>query len=114
MELKGEKYSVTYDDATSTITCRGTLRLQGTAGYTDIMNMLNNAADRLPQSITLNLGELQFLNSSGINTFSKFVINVRNQASSQLIILGSNNYPWQKKSLKNLKRLMPDLTLEME
>lgn len=114
MELKGEKYSVTFDSPTSTIVCRGALRLHGTAGYSDIMNMFDDAVERAAGTITLNLRELQFLNSSGINTISKFVIKVRNRNESKLVVLGSNNYPWQKKSLKNLKRLMPGLTLEME
>ncbi len=114
MEIKGENYSVTYDPAAAAIKCRGSLRLYGASGYADIVNLLNDAAERHPPAISLDLRELQFLNSSGINTLSKFVIKVRNLKVSRLAVLGSGKFPWQKKSLKNLLRLMPDLNLTIE
>jgi len=71
------------------------------------------AKKRLP-AITLDMKNLKFLNSSGINVFSKFVITIRNQNDSRLMVRGSSRFPWQSNSLKNMKRLMPDLILEIE
>lgn len=113
MEIKGENYSVTYDPETVTITCEGSFRLRGTEEYAPIVQLLNDVADENPTTITLNLEQLQFLNSSGINSLSKFVIRLRKQKSTHLIVKGSQEYPWQGKSLKNLKRLLPDLQLEL-
>jgi hypothetical protein len=45
---------------------------------------------------------------------SKFVINVRKKGSSALTVKGSESYPWQNKSLKNLQRLMPNLELDVQ
>jgi hypothetical protein len=112
MEVNGENYRVTYDPQTATLTCQGSLRLYGSTGYTSIVDLFNKVADQKPPTIILNLQELQFLNSSGINAFSKFVIRVRNLKTSQLIIRGTNQIFWQSKSLSNLQRLMPDLKLE--
>ncbi|NET54260.1 MAG: hypothetical protein F6K09_38340, partial [Merismopedia sp. SIO2A8] len=67
-----------------------------------------------PKVITLDLKKLEFLNSSGISMLSKFVINVRKKNASQIQVKGSTSIPWQSKSLKNLKRLMPKLELVLE
>ncbi len=114
MEIKGENYNVSYEPTTATITCQGSLRLYGSGGYMDVAELFNKIADQQPETITLNLHGLQFLNSSGINAFSKFVIRVRNHETSQLVVRGTHRFPWQSKSLKNLQRLMPNLKLELE
>jgi hypothetical protein len=114
MELTGEKYSISYEPERATITCRGQLRLCGDDGYADISKLLNEIAEKRPETITLDLRQLRFLNSSGINVFFKFVITVRNTKASRLRVLGTQIFPWHQKTLKNLKRLMPDLSLEIE
>lgn len=113
MEIKGEGYRVAYDPATATITCQGSLRLNGTDGYAPIVELFNAILERRPATITLDLKDLQFLNSSGIYVLSKFVIRVRDGDDSSLMIVGTKNSPWQSKSLQNLKKLMPSMTLEV-
>jgi hypothetical protein len=114
MELSGENYNISFEPESATITCRGQLRLCGEDGYTDISNLLNEIVAKKPKAITLDLRQLRFLNSSGINVFFKFVINVRNAKASRLRVQGTHAFPWHQKTLKNLKRLMPDLSLEIE
>lgn len=114
MEIKTEDYSVYYDQSTQTTLFQGSLRLGGMEEYEPIVNLLNNIANTEPSKITLNLRGLEFLNSSGINVLSKFVIKVRQKGNIHMIVLGSNNVPWQGKSLKNLQRLMPTLQLVLE
>lgn len=113
MEITGENYRIVYDQKTATVRCEGSLRLYGATGYTSIVDLFNKAADQKVPSLILNLEELQFLNSSGINALSKFVIRVRNNKISKLIVQGTDRYPWQGKSLTNLQRLMPEIQLEM-
>lgn len=114
VEVRGEDYHVVYHPETTAIRCSGTLRLRGAEEYAPIVRLFSDVADQQPETIILDLKGLRFLNSSGINVLSKFVIRVRNQKHTQLIIRGSGNFPWQGKSLKNLKRLMPDMRLELE
>ena len=45
---------------------------------------------------------------------SKFVIKVRQKKNVTILVIGSQGIPWQGKSLTNLQRLMPNLTLEWE
>jgi hypothetical protein len=114
MEIKTEDYNIWYDVVTKTLTCQGSLRLGGMEEYAPIVQLLNDVVDQQTPMLTLNLRSLEFLNSSGINVLSKFVIKVRQQKDMQLVVQGSTGIPWQGKSLKNLQRLMPTLKLEWE
>ncbi len=103
-------YQVRHDAAAATVSCQGSFRLQGDE-YKPVLDLLVAAADAKPASLTLDVSELQFLNSSGINTLSKFILHVRKLGASQVVIRGSSRFPWQEKSLINLQRLLPSLKL---
>lgn len=114
MEIKSKDFSIGYESANKTVICQGSLRLNGVEEYEPIIQLLNDIADQDPPKITLDLRNLEFLNSSGINVISKFVIKVRQKGTIQMVVQGSKSIPWQGKSLKNLQRLMPKLQLELE
>lgn len=113
-EFKTEDYEVTYESNTSTVSLSGSLRLSGLEDTNPVIKLLNEILAEEALQITINLQELEFLNSSGINMLSKFVIKVRQKKDMKLMILGSSKIPWQGKSLKNLQRLMPTLELKIE
>lgn len=114
--IEGESYSVTYEPETKTIHFSGSLRLSGMKEYTPIVELMNAAADGAMESrVILNLRELEFLNSSGIGMLSKFAIGMRKRETIEILVKGDRAIAWQGKSLKNLKRLMPEkLILEFE
>lgn len=114
MEINGDDYSVKFDDVSSMISFAGSLRLCGTKGYAVITDLLEKALEMDKELITMDLKELQFLNSTGITTISKFIIKTKNRGVTKLIIKGNGKITWQKKTLKHLIRLMPTLILEME
>ncbi|MGK7901085.1 MAG: hypothetical protein AB4352_06670 [Hormoscilla sp.] len=114
MEIKTEDYNICYESETVTVKFTGSLRLSGMEEYRPIVELLNQMAENEPPQITLDLRQLEFLNSSGISMLSKFVIKVRPKKNVTILVQGSEGIPWQGKSLKNLKRLMPKLTLEWE
>lgn len=113
MEIKTEDYRICYDPTTTTVSFVGSLRLSGPAEYAPIVQLLGSIASLEPAKITLDLQQLEFLNSSGINMLSKFIIEVRKKARLQMAVQGSQRIAWQGKSLKNLQRLMPSLQLEL-
>ncbi|MFP4103398.1 slr1659 superfamily regulator [Coleofasciculus sp.] len=112
--VQGENYQVIGDIETATVYFEGSLRLGGMKEYEPIIKILDEMIQQDHSLITLNLRELEFLNSSGISMLSKFVLNVRKKKTIQIEIKGSDKIPWQGKSLKNLQRLMPGLKLELE
>ncbi|ALG67208.1 slr1659 superfamily regulator [Beggiatoa leptomitoformis] len=114
MDIKTGDYSVEYDSVNSTVVCQGSFRLSGMEEYAPVVQLLDAVAAQNPPSITLNLRQLEFLNSSGINVLSKFMIKMRQKPDIQVVLLGSKKIPWQGKSLKNLQRLMPSLLMEWE
>lgn len=113
-EVKGEDYIVQFDSDSVTVNFKGELSLGGPSDYAPVTDLLNEVLGSEPNTMTLNLRELAFLNSSGISMLSKFVLSVRKKKGVQLIVLGSNDMPWQGKSLKNLEKLLPGLKLDIQ
>lgn len=111
MDVEGTNYHVTYEPVTSTVSFQGTLRLRGLTEYDPIAQLLDEVVYAEPAKITLDLRDLQFLNSSGVNILFKFVIKVREKGQSKLMVIGSKQVSWQEKSLQNLQRLMADVQL---
>ena len=111
-DIQGEEYSIRYDAATSTVSFEGSLSLASIEDFAPITDLLNAALDSASPKLILNLRQLEFLNSSGISVLSRFVIKARSQSDTTLTIQGSEAIIWQKRSLRNLQRLMPAMQLE--
>jgi hypothetical protein len=114
MEVKDDAYRVAYDDVTGTVLFEGMLRLRGSTEYSPISELLDEVARAAPEVVTLDLRELRFLNSAGIDLLLRFTLKMRKQATSQVIIRGAADIPWQGRTLPNFGRLMPELKLSME
>ena len=114
MEIKTEEYRVIYNSEIATVVCKGSLLLSSAEEYAPILQILNTAVEQQPKQLILDVKELEFLNSSGINMFTKFVIGVRKKTTLKLVALGYEGIPWQVRLLKNLQRLLPNLTLKLE
>ena len=112
--IEDNGYKIEYNPDTVTCNFEGSLRLIEPKEYKPIVNLLNGILKESPEMITLDLQELKFLNSSGISMLSKFVIGVRKAKTVKVTVLGSNDLPWQGKSLKNLQKLLPSLKLELK
>lgn len=108
MQIAAERYRVWNEG--SEIYFDGVMRL-AISDYEPILSLMMNVLASAPPAITLNLTNLELLNSSGINLLAKFTIEVRRQPNIKLIVLGTSGIPWQSKSLPNLKKLHPPLQL---
>jgi hypothetical protein len=114
MEIKGPDYHVTYNPDTALVTLRGSYELPGMKEYAPIVELLNEAVKQKPATITLDMREVNFMNSSALSMILKFGINIRNKKASHLVVLGTKIYPWQSKSLKNIKRFVRNAELKFE
>jgi hypothetical protein len=111
--INHDDYQISYDPATAVITLAGTFRLRQQE-YEPVVQILNEAADAQPAALTLDVRRLEFLNSVGISSLSRFVLRVRQHHASALTVRGSMAISWQRRSLPNLQRFMPELQLQLE
>ena len=112
-EIRGENFTVSYAPDSHIITFDGSCRLYPD-DYEIVSGLLARVLGQAPETITLDLRSLEYLNSSGISMLTSFVINIRNLQTSQLVVLGTRAYPWQNYSLRNFQRLLPSLELQIE
>ncbi|WP_008312363.1 slr1659 superfamily regulator [Leptolyngbya sp. PCC 6406] len=111
-KIQTEDFIAHHDADAQTVFLQGFLRLNGIEEYQPIMSLLLGAIDQTTSCI-VDLSKLEFLNSSGISMLSMFVVRVRDRGNVNLVFRGSNKVLWQTRSLKNLKRLMPALTIDL-
>jgi hypothetical protein len=106
------EYKVLYDPVAQKIAWSGVVRLREEE-YQLIAELLEKAANSQAEEITVDLRELSFLNSGGINILSRFLLKVRNHQTSNLTILANQAHAWQRKSLRNLQRLMRGVKMDL-
>jgi len=115
MLVESPDYRVHFDAAKNMVYFHGSLRLNAMLEYAPINQLLDEVAKRnAGGEVHLDLCQLEFLNSSGINMLYQFVVRIRKGGSTQLHVLGSNTIAWQQKSLGNMIRFMPSLKLELQ
>jgi hypothetical protein len=111
--INGESFEIRLEENNNTVFFRGALRLCGMEDYAPILDMLKETLINPPMPIVFDLRELEFLNSSGITMLSRFVIEARDHAGINLYFFASESIAWHARSLKNLQRLMPGLTIRV-
>jgi hypothetical protein len=116
-EIKDDKYSIIYDPTQAIITCEGELLLNGAPAYEPVLKLLTRAAlEQQAKSLSIDIRGLKFLNSSGINMLTKFIMGVcdNNTSSLNLTFVAWKHIAWQEKLTANLTRLMPSLQTRLE
>lgn len=111
--IHGESFEILLEEESSTVLFKGALRLCGTEDYAPILNLLKETLSNSAMPIVLDLRQLEFLNSSGITMLSRFVIEARDHAGIEIQMLASEAVPWHARTLKNLQRLMPSLSIRL-
>ena len=117
MSIKTQDYQAHIAESGAYLTLSGSLRLNAAPEYQPISDLMDmacaQAQQQTPAVLTLDLTELRFLNSSGINLLYQFVLKVKKHGGVGLKVLGSNSNAWQPKSLSNMVKFMPTLELVM-
>ena len=114
MEYKGEDFYVDFPESGNTVEFNGTIRLRDKSEYQMIADILEKALDMVSSTLILDIKELTYLNSSGINMFSKFIITAKHKNANTVEILGNAAISWQQKSLKNLQRLWSEVKINIQ
>ena len=110
-KITGEAFEIRREE--QTVVFRGALRLTGAEDYAPILEMLKETLQDPAPMVTVDLNELEFLNSSGITMLSRFVIEARSRVGVNVQFLASSAITWHARSLTNLQRLMPTLKIHL-
>ncbi len=117
-KIQTPDFTVYFEASEQTVVLMGSLRLNATPEYEPISQLMTQALEKLVRenkpTLNLDVRDLKFLNSSGINLLYQFVLKVRKQSGIGLKVLGSSSNAWQSKSLSNMTKFMPTLVLEID
>lgn len=109
--LQAGDATINYNESESIMVFEGSMRLPNMKEYSIISEFLKEASDTSSDQLTLDLKELEFLNSSGITTLSLFVLNCKKAGNPHITVVGNTSIPWQEKSLSNFKKLWKDVEI---
>ena len=105
MRLDGDNYHIWYESAKHTVFFEGSIRLWDPSEYGKIRQFLLDIHNLDIPNLDMNFTGLDFLNSSGISTLCKFILEIRKADKLNLNLICSDNILWQRKSFENLARL---------
>jgi len=118
IEIIEGKHRINYNPETATVTCEGSLLLNGAPAYEPILHLLKQAAEAHAQkTLNLDIRGIKFLNSSGINMMTKFIMYLNTLDESErpdLLVTAYQHVSWQKRLCVNLGRLMPTMKMKLE
>ncbi|AFY54972.1 hypothetical protein Riv7116_2462 [Rivularia sp. PCC 7116] len=112
LEVKGENFHIVYNNNSRVVDFSGRVRMRGLQEYSIVFDLFDKVIEINQDVITLDLQNLELINSSGIDMLSKFIITTRKKKTVQINIIGSSSRNWQTRLLKNFQRLMPKLQYE--
>ena len=113
IQINKVNYRIHYDRIQEIISMKGSIRIHEQEDYREISDLLLLAQKECKkENITLDLTNLEFLNSLGITLISMFIINIRKDDKFKIKILGSKSIYWQSKSLHNFKQLWEEVIIE--
>ena len=96
-KIQTPDFTVYFEASEQTVVLMGSLRLNAAPEYEPISALMTQALEALIAAgkpvLILDLRELKFLNSSGINLLYQFVLKVRKHGGIGLKVLGSSNPP---------------------
>ncbi len=109
MEIKTEDYSIESVDNTKSVIA-GILRLTSPAAYEKDFEHIQKGITDSSTGYTVDIANVNFMNSSGITALSRLVLLAR-QGNKSLTLVINESIPWQKKTISSLKKLYEKLEI---
>ncbi|MCP4049617.1 MAG: hypothetical protein GY730_02810 [bacterium] len=111
MIIETEDYKIDCTDKRKAV-ISGVLRLQSPISYNEAFKNIKKHMEDSPDSYTIDISELIFLNSAGITSFARLILLARNKDIT-INFIGKQDIPWQQKSIVSLKKLWEKLNIEL-
>ncbi len=115
INISENKYTITYDPDNAILVFSGSLLLNSAKEYEPILQLLKDSADsQEPNKLDIDLHDLSFMNSSGLNMITKFIMyfNEVKQYKLQLSMIINKDVIWQEKLCTNMKKLLNSLNIK--
>ncbi|TGK30312.1 hypothetical protein EHQ05_04975 [Leptospira yasudae] len=115
MEISKEDYSVETEKNRGRIRISGALRLLNVEEYDPIISQIETMLDDSGRGkAVIDIKNLDFLNSAGIASLSRFVAAYDKKNINNVEIKGNKDRYWQIKFLENLKKLRSEIKTSLE
>ncbi|AOP32470.1 hypothetical protein A0128_00380 [Leptospira tipperaryensis] len=115
MEISKEDYSVETEKNRGRIKISGTLRLLNVEEYEPIIALIETILEESGRGkAIIDIKNLDFLNSAGIASISRFVAGYDKKNINNIEIKGNKERYWQIKFLENLKKLRAEIKTSLE
>ncbi len=109
MNIKGENYQITYEDHVIRLSGKLSLMLED---YGKIEEFFKNVLESQPKELTLDIRELEYLNSSGIKTICvSLILEADDIEGLCMKIICSKKYTWQQETIPTFKDLMDEIEI---
>jgi hypothetical protein len=106
MNIVHKEHSIGFDPITGTLTITGLLRRMS-KDYEEICELLDHILLLAPPRLIVDIHGLKMINSSGLNTLSRFVLALRGKPGVSVTFHGSTEVVWHAKTLANMKHFLP-------
>ena len=112
MKIEGEGHRVTYEENVITISGKLSLMLED---YEELEDFFEKVVESEPPELTLDIRNLEYLNSSGIKTICVgLILEADDVENLRMRILCSERYTWQKETVPTFEDLMDDMEIVFE
>ena len=109
MKLSGEDYQISYRDDVIHLSGKLSLMLED---YVDMERFFEKIVQSRPKELTLDIQNLEYLNSSGIKVICvNLILEAADLDELKMTIKCSNRYTWQKETVPTFSDLMDDMEI---
>ncbi len=112
MKAESPDYAVDPGQSPGTWFLRGVMRLDSPEAYARAFEPIVASLSKVP-SISIDLAQVVFLNSSGIRALADVLLLAR-EKRCQVKIFGSAAVPWQKKLAASLTGVFPEIVMRVD
>ncbi len=92
---------------------RGILRLESPRSYDEPFQTIRSAIEKGAEDLKIDIVELTFMNSSGINALAHMFVFAR-EKNVPIHLVGSEHVPWQRRSIPSLGTLWSGLDIDLK
>ena len=112
MNINGNTYKAVYENGVIEISGKVSLMLEE---YEELESFFENIVESEPPALTLDIRNLEYLNSSGIKTICvALLLEAADIKDLKMKIQCSNQYTWQKETIPTFKDLMDEMEIMFE